>query len=131
MRARGGAAIAHGFVCSSSIHLVGVGTGREGSGQETSCGKCTACLLVYYFFLQKFWANLSKFASYPLLPLRLFVAGFSHFFALFAFFAGLYMDLETSFGPAIYKILCSGVFCDHGEVLFQFFFPHSVLVISF
>jgi hypothetical protein len=26
-RARGGAAIAHGFSCSSSIHLVGVGTG--------------------------------------------------------------------------------------------------------
>jgi hypothetical protein len=54
--ARGGAAIAHGFGCSSSIHLVGVGTGREGSGQETSCGKCTACLIVYYYyFLQKFW----------------------------------------------------------------------------
>jgi hypothetical protein len=47
------------------------------------------CLLVYYFFLQKFLVNLSKFASFSPLPLRLFVAGFSHFFALFAFFAGL------------------------------------------
>jgi hypothetical protein len=43
------------MVLAARIHLVGVGTGREGSGQETSCGKCTACLLVYYFFLQKFW----------------------------------------------------------------------------